>query len=106
MPEKGLLSRIYFARDQVPDCPDFTRAKNKLLSWDKYFMPRHNTQNSRTESLPSDAVESHILDTSFLESATLVQGIQSAFLKSHQPEEHMPEDKCILVIKEIYCCSQ
>ena len=30
MPEKGLLTRTYFARDQVPDCPDFTRAKNKL----------------------------------------------------------------------------
>ena len=24
------------------DCPDFTHAKNKLPSWDKYFMPRHN----------------------------------------------------------------
>ena len=26
----------------MPDCPDFTRAKNKLLFWDKYFMPRYN----------------------------------------------------------------
>ena len=37
MPEKGLLTR-----DQVPDCPDFTRAKNKLPFWDKYFKPHHN----------------------------------------------------------------
>ena len=36
MPEKGILTRT-FARDQVPDCPGFTRAKSKLPSWDKYF---------------------------------------------------------------------
>ena len=42
MAEKGLLTRTYSARDQVPDCPDFTRAKNNLPSWDEYFMPRHN----------------------------------------------------------------
>ena len=41
MPEKVLLTRTYFARDQVPDCPDLTRAKNKLPSWDKYFWHRH-----------------------------------------------------------------
>ena len=36
-PKKGILTRTYFAWDQVPDCPDFTRAKkNKLPSWDKY----------------------------------------------------------------------
>ena len=32
MPKKGLLTRTYSARDQVPDCPVFTRAKNKLPS--------------------------------------------------------------------------
>ena len=26
----------------MPGCPVFTRAKNKLPSWDKYFIPRHN----------------------------------------------------------------
>ena len=36
MPEKGLLTGTYFARGQVLDCPNFTRAKNKLPSWDKY----------------------------------------------------------------------
>ena len=41
MPEKGLLTGTYSARDQVPDSPDFTRAKNKLPFWDKYF--RHVT---------------------------------------------------------------
>ena len=41
MPEKGLLTWIYFSSDQVPDCPVFTRAKNSLPSWDKYFMPHH-----------------------------------------------------------------
>ena len=41
MPEKGLLTGTYSMRDQVPDCPVFTRAKNKLPSWDKYFKPRH-----------------------------------------------------------------
>ena len=41
MPEKGILIRTYFARDQVPDCPDVTHAKNKLSLWDKYFMHRH-----------------------------------------------------------------
>ena len=46
MPEEGILTGTYFTRDQVPDCPDFTRAKNKLLSWDKYFMPRHTLTNS------------------------------------------------------------
>ena len=25
----------------MPDCPDFTRAKNKLPSWNKYFRHRH-----------------------------------------------------------------
>ena len=43
MPEEGILTGTYFARDQVPDCPDFTRAKNKLPSWDEYFMPRHSS---------------------------------------------------------------
>ena len=42
MPEKGLLTRTYSARDQVPGCPVFTSAKNKLPRWDKYFIPRHN----------------------------------------------------------------
>ena len=52
MPEKGLLTRTYFARDQVLDCPDFTRAKNKLPSWDKYFMPRRKfLLNSNTCNL-------------------------------------------------------
>ena len=37
MPEKGLLTRTYSARDQVPDYLDFTRAKNKLPFWDKYL---------------------------------------------------------------------
>ena len=37
MLEKGLLTRTYSARDQVPDYLDFTRAKNNLPSWDKYF---------------------------------------------------------------------
>ena len=41
MPEKGLLTRTYFVRDQVLDCPNFTRAKNKLPSWDKYSSHRH-----------------------------------------------------------------
>ena len=41
MLEKGLLTRTYSARDQVPDCPDFTRTKNKLPSWDKNYKPRH-----------------------------------------------------------------
>ena len=42
VPEEGILTVTYFARDQVPDCPDFTRAKNKLPFWDKnIFMPRH-----------------------------------------------------------------
>ena len=36
-PKKEVLTRTYFLRDQVPDCPDFTCAKNKLPSWDKYF---------------------------------------------------------------------
>ena len=26
VPEKGILTRTYFARDQVTDCPDVTRA--------------------------------------------------------------------------------
>ncbi len=26
----------------MPGCPVFTRAKNKLLSWNKNFVPRHN----------------------------------------------------------------
>ena len=26
VPEKGILTRTYFARDQVPDCPDVTCA--------------------------------------------------------------------------------
>ena len=30
MPEKGLCTRIYSTRDQVPDRPVFTHAKNKL----------------------------------------------------------------------------
>ena len=42
VPEEGILTGTYFVRDQVPDCPDFTRAKNKLPSWDKYFRHRHN----------------------------------------------------------------
>ena len=42
MPEEGILTGTYFARDQVPDGPNFSRTKNKLSSWDKYFMPRHN----------------------------------------------------------------
>ena len=25
MPEKGILTRTYFARGQVPDCPDVTQ---------------------------------------------------------------------------------
>ena len=29
-------------RDQVPDCPDFTRVKNKLLFWGKYSSHHHN----------------------------------------------------------------
>ena len=38
MPEKGFLTGTdFFARDQVPDCPDFTRAKNKLPSWEVIF---------------------------------------------------------------------
>ena len=48
MHEKGLLTRTYAARDQVPDCPDFTRAKNKLPSWDKYLMPRHHNYTTTT----------------------------------------------------------
>ena len=44
MHEKGLLTRTHSARDQVPDCPDFTCAKNKLSSWDKYFRHRHKGQ--------------------------------------------------------------
>ena len=28
MPEKGILTRTYFARSQVPDCPDVTRKIN------------------------------------------------------------------------------
>ena len=44
MPEKGLLTRTYSARDQVPDCSDITRAKNKLPSRDKYF--RHRPSKS------------------------------------------------------------
>ena len=43
VPEEGILTGTYFARDQVPDCPDFTRAKNKLPSLDKYYKPRHST---------------------------------------------------------------
>ena len=27
VPKKGTITRIYFVRDQVPDCPVFTRAK-------------------------------------------------------------------------------
>ena len=42
MPKKGILTGTYFPRDQVSGCPVFTRAKNKLPSWDKYFIPRHN----------------------------------------------------------------
>ena len=38
MPEEGILTGTYFARDQVPDCPNFTRAKNKLS-----YRHRHNT---------------------------------------------------------------
>ena len=38
MPKKGLLTRTYSARDQVPDCTVFPRAKNKLPFWDKYFI--------------------------------------------------------------------
>ena len=41
-PKKRILTRTYFARDQVPDCLNFTRAKNKLPSWDKYFRHRHS----------------------------------------------------------------
>ena len=37
MPEEGILTGTYFARDQVPDCPDFTCAKNKLPSWEIIF---------------------------------------------------------------------
>ena len=40
MPEKGLWIRTYSARDLVPGCPIFTRAKSKLPSWDKYFIGR------------------------------------------------------------------
>ena len=36
-PKKGILTGTYFVRDQVPDCPVFTHAKNKLPFWDKYF---------------------------------------------------------------------
>ena len=51
MPEKGLLTGTYSARDQVPDYPDFTRPKNKLPSWDKYVMQRHNHfKNGRDKS--------------------------------------------------------
>ena len=31
--EKGLWIRTYSTRNQVPDCPVFTRAKNKFPSW-------------------------------------------------------------------------
>ena len=54
MPEKGLSTRIDSARDQVPDCLDFTRAKNKLPSWDKYLMAPsqyHNIQKEREPNL-------------------------------------------------------
>ena len=34
MPEKGLWTRTYSTRDQVPDRPVFTCAKNKFPSWD------------------------------------------------------------------------
>ena len=34
MPEKGLWTRTYSTRDQVPDRPVFTRGKNKFPSWD------------------------------------------------------------------------
>ena len=37
VPEEGILTGTSFARNQVPDCPDFTSAKNKLPFWDKYF---------------------------------------------------------------------
>ena len=50
MPEEGILTRTYSARDQVQDCPDFTRAKNKLSSWDKYFMPRHKSIHNIIDS--------------------------------------------------------
>ena len=35
--ETGVLTRTYFARCQVPDCPDVTCAENKLSSRDKYL---------------------------------------------------------------------
>ena len=34
MPEKGLWTRTYSTRDQVPVCPVFTRAKNQVPFWD------------------------------------------------------------------------
>ena len=45
VPEEGILTGTCFARDQVPDCPILTRAKNKLPSLDEYFMPRHSCFN-------------------------------------------------------------
>ena len=41
MPKKGILTGTYFAKDQVLGCSVFTHVKNKLPSWDKYFIPRH-----------------------------------------------------------------
>ena len=66
MLEKGILTRTYSAMDQVPDCPDFTRAKNKLPSWDKYFKPRHTSKHVGMQTLDQISISLPWQDTSQL----------------------------------------
>ena len=43
LPEKRTLTGLISVGDQVPTCPVFTRAKNKVPFWDFSSICRHNT---------------------------------------------------------------